>query len=84
MAASSTGVSRKLQPLFFPEIKKDLCSFYDQDKDVPIFCLVCEEAFTGTDGQIVRSECLQHLFRSHNIVIHNASEIASFKLLVLY
>ena len=72
MAEKDSG-GGALQPLFLPETKRDLSCFYDESKDLPIPCLVCEETFTGSN------QYLQHLLTYHKIVIHNTSDIASYK-----
>jgi hypothetical protein len=68
-----------LRPLMLQEVDRDMTCFHDKDRDLPIPCMVCEESFNGTDGEQVRQEYLRHLLASHNIVIHNASHVVSYK-----
>ena len=74
-----------LKPLSFPDPKNDASCFYDKEKDVPIPCLVCEASFGPEETSDKARELFkQHLFKEHNIVIHNTETIISYKWYILY
>lgn len=76
-----------LGPLLFPESQAtDVSCFYEEEKDLPIPCLLCDKDFdaVSTDDEIreedsPRQKFLRHLLMEHKIVIHGISDITSFK-----
>ena len=66
--------------------------FYEEEKDLPIPCLLCEMEFLNSDPASIRESSkakkeedsprqrfLYHLLTEHNIVIHGTENITSFK-----
>ncbi|XP_011408983.1 PREDICTED: zinc finger protein 277-like, partial [Amphimedon queenslandica] len=96
----STRRHQILRPLLFPESQStDMSCFYEEEKDLPIPCLLCEMEFINSDPAIVSESCtiktkkekdsarqrfLYHLLTEHNIVIHGTENITSFKCYAKY
>ncbi|XP_011406583.1 PREDICTED: zinc finger protein 277-like [Amphimedon queenslandica] len=96
----STRRHQILRPLLFPESQStDLSCFYEEKKDLPIPCLLCEMEFIDSDPSIIsesstsktkkekdsaRQRFLYHMLTKHNIVIHGTENITSFKCYAKY
>lgn len=69
-----------LQPLTFPEaMKQDLSYFLDPSKDVPVPCMLCEQAFDYRTGATAQGAWLHHLLTVHKVVVHRVEDICSLK-----
>ena len=87
-----------LKPLSFPEVERDMRCYYDANHDLPIVCMLCEASFNRPtpdrqpdetavvsppiNSDDVRQSYLHHLFKEHKLVLHQTSDIASYKWLV--